>query len=201
MTATSLPRGRPRSQEADMAIAEATLDLLIEHGYEGTSMQAIAQRAGVSTATLYRRWQNKIELVLHVVHVQTDITMDIDCGSLYDDLMQIGTRAQQLFNGKLGKVLRAVIGEAQRNAELGTLLAEQSGDNRKHELNDVVARAVARGEIPTPQHVDVFCNMLIGAMMARLLVTGEPLDDAFFEALTRYCVTALGGTSPVRSPA
>ena len=51
MTATILPRGRPRSHEADVAIAEATLDLLIEHGYEGTSMQAIAQRIGV------RGWQ------------------------------------------------------------------------------------------------------------------------------------------------
>lgn len=196
MSATIVPRGRPRSAEADLAIAEATLDLLIEHGYEGTSMQAIAQHAGVSTATLYRRWQNKLELVLHVVHEQVDITMDVDSGSLYGDLMVVAKRAQQLFNGRLGHVLRAVIGEAQRNEELGTLLAEQSGDNKKHELSDVVARAVTRGEIPEPQDLEVFGNMLMGATMARLLVTREPLDDRFFEALVRLCVAALGGTAP-----
>ena len=56
-------RGRPRSAEADAAIERATLELLPEHGLRGLSMEEVARRAGVSKATLYRRFPSKKELV------------------------------------------------------------------------------------------------------------------------------------------
>ena len=59
-----IARGRPRSAMADRAIVAATLALLEEHGYAGLTMAGVAERAGVSTATLYRRWSSKQELVV-----------------------------------------------------------------------------------------------------------------------------------------
>src|SRR3954467_9338627 len=59
--------GRPRDPRVDAAVRAATLELLVEQGYQGTSIQAIARRAGVSAPSIYRRWSSKAELVEAVV--------------------------------------------------------------------------------------------------------------------------------------
>ncbi len=56
--------GRQRSEAADQAILGATLDLLALDGYGGMTMAAVIARSGVSSATLYRRWPTKQELVV-----------------------------------------------------------------------------------------------------------------------------------------
>src|SRR3954451_21941219 len=55
--------GRPRDPRVDEAVRTATLDLLVEEGYQATTIQAIARRAGVSAPSIYRRWSSKAELV------------------------------------------------------------------------------------------------------------------------------------------
>jgi AcrR family transcriptional regulator len=57
------PRGRPRSVEADRAIAEAALDVLADQGIAGFSVEAVAQRAGVGKATVYRRYAGRDEVL------------------------------------------------------------------------------------------------------------------------------------------
>src|SRR5207248_2484280 len=59
--------GRPRSAEADAAIREATIGLLADAGYANLTMSGIAATAGVSTATLYRRWRSKVDLVVDML--------------------------------------------------------------------------------------------------------------------------------------
>src|ERR1700747_1577984 len=56
--------GRARRGQAEQAIIEATLDLFAEQGFEGVCVEAVAARAGVGKATIYRRWPNKEELLL-----------------------------------------------------------------------------------------------------------------------------------------
>jgi len=55
--------GRPRDPRVDEAVRQAALELLVEDGYQGTTIQAIARRAGVSAPAIYRRWASKAELV------------------------------------------------------------------------------------------------------------------------------------------
>src|SRR5438309_11798911 len=55
--------GRPRDPQVDASIRAATLELLVEDGYQATSIQAVARRAGVSAPAIYRRWSSKAELV------------------------------------------------------------------------------------------------------------------------------------------
>ena len=56
-------RGRPRDPHVDEAVRAATLELLVDEGYQATSIQAVARRAGVSAPAIYRRWSSKAELV------------------------------------------------------------------------------------------------------------------------------------------
>jgi AcrR family transcriptional regulator len=57
------PLGRPRNPAKDVAVLQATRDLLVEVGYPGTTVVAIARRAGVGAPTIYRRWPSKEALV------------------------------------------------------------------------------------------------------------------------------------------
>src|SRR5438270_13759318 len=83
-TATA-SRGRPRSAEADAAIRQATVDLLVDDGYAGLTMSGVAHRAGVSTATLYRRWRSKLDLVVDVLALRAEESPVPDTGSLEGD--------------------------------------------------------------------------------------------------------------------
>src|SRR5438270_13278542 len=83
-TATAT-RGRPRSAEADAAIREATVDLLAQEGYAGLTMSGVAHEAGVSTATLYRRWHSKLELVIDVLAMRAEESPVPDTGTLEGD--------------------------------------------------------------------------------------------------------------------
>ena len=59
--------GRPRSSVAELAILQATRELLIEGGVRGLAIEKAAARAGVAKTTIYRRWRDKDELALAVV--------------------------------------------------------------------------------------------------------------------------------------
>lgn len=67
MTAVEPALGRPRDARLDAALQAATLELLAERGYDALSIKAVAERAGTTTAAVYRRWSSKAELVLHAV--------------------------------------------------------------------------------------------------------------------------------------
>ncbi|MFC5748985.1 TetR/AcrR family transcriptional regulator [Actinomadura rugatobispora] len=70
--ATPAPRrgGRPTLAEAaelDRAVRDGALRLFLEHGYEGTSMDAVARAAGTTKASLYKRFASKEEVFASVI--------------------------------------------------------------------------------------------------------------------------------------
>ena len=67
-TAEAPRRGRPRSEKARLAILEAAAELLLARGLSAVSMDAVAERAGVSKATIYRWWPTKETLALDALY-------------------------------------------------------------------------------------------------------------------------------------
>ncbi len=61
--------GRPRSRAVDQAILRAALELFIDHGVEGASIEKIARRAGVAKTSIYRRWPSREALLAQAVEV------------------------------------------------------------------------------------------------------------------------------------
>src|SRR3954447_141241 len=78
--------GRPRDPRVDDGVRTATLDILVEEGYQATSIQAIARRAGVSAPTIYRRWANKAEVIEEAVFPTPFIEPTDTTGDLRQDL-------------------------------------------------------------------------------------------------------------------
>jgi AcrR family transcriptional regulator len=192
-TATA-SRGRPRSAEADAAIQQATVDLLVEDGYAGLTMSGVANRAGVSTATLYRRWRSKLELVVDVLAIRAEDwavpdtgSLEGDCRAILDDLVHKSRNTQST------PIMAGLIGEIGRNDELRDAIRANLIAPRRAALNEIFRRAQARGELADDLDVGIASDLLFGPVYQRLLVTGEPVTPRVADKL---CDLVLKAVSP-----
>ena len=114
---TGLPRrGRPRSERARKAVLEAAAALLLAQDGEAVSMDALAERAGVSKATIYRWWRTKETLTLDALYHEwaTASVPDPDTGTLRGDLLLLlRPWVRQVGRRPYGRVIARLITEAQ----------------------------------------------------------------------------------------
>jgi AcrR family transcriptional regulator len=184
-------RGRPRSAEADRAITEAAVSLLMDESYAGVTMAGVAARAGVSTATLYRRFQNKDDLILDALLVMGDKRTFPDTGSLPGDLHEMLAIIMQSLQGTGGRVVEALIGETSRNKALAARFRERLETPHQSQISAIIDRAVERGEIPEPADVPLVVNLIVGPLYHRFLLTGEPLRPKIIDELVPIILRAL----------
>ncbi len=190
------PRGRPRSAIADQAIREAAVDLFAERGFEGVSVEDVAERAGVSRATIYRRYPSKVDLIVEAgACLASDDIAFPDTGNLRDDLRGLARSLVKAFkDSPAGRVMPVMVFERRRYPELDAGYRRFLSD-RKTRTRQVLRRAVERGELPSDTDVAVMSSMLVGPIFHRLLITQEPLNDAFVDALVDALLRGFGATS------
>ena len=169
--------GRPRDARADAAILDATLRLVGSVGLGGLTMDAVAATAGVSKATIYRRWASKEALVLDAwMACFTDDTIP-DTGRLELDLVSIlGGLRDNITKGLLARVLPQMVAASQVNDELARAYREFVV-GRRWRTTVVLNRAIERGELPPGTDLDLVQDMLVGPLFYRTLLSGEVTDD------------------------
>ncbi|HEY4376682.1 MAG TPA: TetR/AcrR family transcriptional regulator [Acidimicrobiales bacterium] len=172
--------GRPRDPEAGRNILEATMTELAEHGFGGLTIEAVAHRAGVSKATIYRRWPSKAALVLDAASSLVPQPALEDTGSLHDDLVTTFSASYLDLEKPYGNLMGALIAEAMVNDDVRTLIGEYSRTRRSSTLV-LVERAVERGELPPSVDADLLLELVAGALLYRKVVSGLELDRAFIE--------------------
>jgi AcrR family transcriptional regulator len=190
------PRGRPRSAIADQAIRDAAVELFAERGFEGFSVEDVADLAGVSKATVYRRYPSKVDLVVEAGScLATDAITFPDTGNLRDDVRGLARSLVDAFeNTPAGRVMPVMTFERRRYPELDQGYRRFLSD-RKTRTRQVLRRAVERGELPSDTDVGVMSSMLVGPIFHRLLITQEPLNDAFVDALVEALLRGFGARS------
>ncbi|MFI8459209.1 TetR/AcrR family transcriptional regulator [Kitasatospora sp. NPDC085464] len=202
---TAPRRGRPRDAARDRALLEATLAVLAENGYGGLTTAAVAARAGVSTATLYRRWSSKEDLVVAAAasFAEEDPYGLPGTGSLEGDLRVVLRDKATAMTGESGRVMRALIGEAAHNTALAEALTVTLLAPVYRRVTEVVRSAVERGEIPPVEDAELLGEVVVGPVMGRFLLTPrlpEQVDEATArEAADRFlpfALRAVGGGAP-----
>ena len=183
-------RGRPRSQEADRAIAEAAVALLDEVGYADLTMAGVAARAGVSTATLYRRFASKEELVVSAIQLIVDRAEPADTGSLEGDLRTTMRRVAAKISEN--RVLLSLSSELLRHPKLAAEIRRRLSEPLWDSLVGMIERAVGRGEIPEVEDPDVAIAVVFGPVHYLFLATGEPVDEAQVDRIVPLVLRALG---------
>lgn len=171
--------GRPRSREATAAILEAVIEILAEEGWEGLTMAGIAEEAGVAKTTIYRRWDSKEEVVVAALeNFVADFPVP-DTGTLAGDLRDVMIRAVDAYQGIAGRIVPSLVGAMAKHERLAeTVRAEVLAERRKA-MVELLERGVERGEIPEDADLELMLDFLNGPLFYRLLITGEPTDEAF----------------------
>lgn len=181
------------------AILRATLELLAESGYDQLTIDAVAARARCSKATIYRRWPGKAALVMTAVrrHAGQPATAAPDTGSLRPDLLAALEVMRSSLSGQDAALILGLLGAMHRDPELAGTVREQVLGAKREVFGAVIARAAARGEVPAATGTALLAEISSAVLLSRLLVTGEPLDDAFTRHLVdAVLLPALGRPSP-----
>lgn len=196
MTST-LAKGRPgrhRSEEADAVILAAALDGLREWGYARLTMAGVIERAGVSSATLYRRWATKPELVAAAIASVAPEPNDIDTGSLAGDVRALLRHIADAYEARNAFAETMLAEPAAAVEELHDLVKELIIGPRVQLLRRVLERAVDRGELVDPPSAEVANALLVGPLYYRLKVSGQTITRAFLDRVVRHGVCGLGGS-------
>lgn len=191
--------GRPRSAAADAAILAATRAALIDLGWSRLTLGDVASRAGVAKTTLYRRWAGKNELVVDAVAALFDELRLPDRGSLMEDIEGVVVQfASILARPEARSGLMAVVAESTRDDALRERIRASIVDRQKRLVLEGRARAQARGELPPePDNAsaaptaDLIFDVVAGAVVHRVVVSGEPVDAQWAREFTRILLLGL----------
>ena len=185
-------RGRPRDPETDQAILTATLAMIAEQGYTNLALTEVAKRAGVSTATLYRRWPSKAPLVLDALRTLILTITLPDTGDTQQDLTVFLTeRIQTLSSPLLGQLIPALTAEAQHNRSFAELFSNLQAPVRQQAFT-LFDRGIARGDLPATLDRELALDLLLGPITFRLFVGGAPLDPQLAPVIVEGVLHGIG---------
>lgn len=182
MTVDGAPRGRPRSEKARRAILDAAAELLLDRGLSAVSMDAVAERAGVSKATIYRWWPSKEALALDALYTEWAAAQPYprDTGSLRGDLLALLRPWARLASSRpYARVIAALLTEAQTDPAFAAEYQQRVVQPRREQARMIFRRAIERGEIPAGTKIEVALDLLYGPLYHRLLHGHAPLNDRY----------------------
>jgi len=187
-------RGRPRSEASRKAILRAASELLLEHGLHAISMDAVAERAGASKATIYRWWPSKELLALDALFSDwaPAAGAGYDTGSLAGDLLALTLPwARQLAAKPYGRVIAALITGAQSDPRFAEVYRARFLQPRRDLARVIFNRAIERGEIPADTDIEIALDLLYGPFYHRVLHGHAQLTDRFTRAIVDHVITAV----------
>lgn len=197
MTTVDAPpsRGRPRDERARVAILDTAADLMLEHGVDKVSMDAIAARAGVSKATIYRWWPTKESLALDAVYRQWSAAQaeTEPSGSVRADLVALLASWSRLAASKpYARVIAALLNAAQSNPDFAVQYRAHFVEPRRERGREILSAAVHDGQAPPDTDIELVLDLLYGPIYHRLLQGHAPVDDRFVRGVVDVVCAGLG---------
>jgi len=194
-------RGRAphrRNEQARLAVLHAADDLLAERGFAGVTIEGIAARAGVAKQTIYRWWPSKVDVLLDTLIEDSQENLAVpDTGSVTEDALRYLRQLARFLTGDpAGRVLLALIGEAQHDAEMATVFHGRYLDPQRQAERAMLERGRSAGQLPDGLDVDRALDQLTGPVFYRAMVTGGPIGPAFTDQLVDDVLGA--ATAPPR---
>ncbi|MFN8075834.1 MAG: TetR/AcrR family transcriptional regulator [Kineosporiaceae bacterium] len=176
--------GRPRDAGVDVRVLDAARAVLGRRGYDGFSVDEVASTAGVAKSTLYRRWPTRDHLVVASLTsvLQREAPL-ADTGTIRGDLLStLSGIADFLRHPAYSRLVAEMVAMVARHEDLAEQIHAAAASRRRAGVA-LVERAVARGELRADVDANVLTDQLVGPLYYRILVSGEPVDDAFLDRL------------------
>ncbi|GIH25581.1 TetR family transcriptional regulator [Acrocarpospora phusangensis] len=161
------PAGRPRSERAEKAIVDATLDLIGEGAsVSELSIEAVAARAGVGKTTIYRRWANKEELVGDALATLKAPLPVVAGRTVREDLVAyLDVMRQDSLHVRTRCIMNIAMSDQERHPRLYERFHQTAIEPRRAAMRAVLERGVATGELRADLDVELAMGMLTGTML------------------------------------
>jgi AcrR family transcriptional regulator len=166
--------GRPRNPVVDQAVLRAALELFIEHGIAGASIEKIAKRAGVAKTSIYRRWSSRESLLAQAIEVfrnATGYTIDLLDRTPPQDFVKLLVEACEVVGRpEIRKLMSRLIGSIPDYPKLIEVYRATYFLPRREAFGRALERVRAAGLLPTDIDLEALADMIIGAVMYRLIM-------------------------------
>jgi AcrR family transcriptional regulator len=184
--------GRKKDPQIDEAVLRATLDLLDEIGYAGTSISQVATRVGVYRPAIYRRWPSKQHLVAEAVASALGHEPTPDTGDLRADLLTgVGTLVEAFTATSVSRVLPALVADLARQPELREEFLASVFRSRRASTARRLSAAAAHGEIRPDFDMEFVLDALAAPVYYRALFGHGPLTPELTEQSVDLVLTSL----------
>ena len=185
--------GRPRSERAEQAIIDATLEAIGDCGVDGVRCEDVAARAGVGKATLYRRWPGKEDLLIAAFASLKSPLPEPRGESVREDLIaMLEVMAADADDPRYARQFALLHGEGERYPRLVRRYREQVVEPRRDLIRSVLRRGVASGELRPGTDVEVAMLLLTGAVMARGKHDATPAEPGFASRVVDELLRGIG---------
>jgi AcrR family transcriptional regulator len=172
--------GRPRSEQAEQAIIDAALELFAERGVEGVCVEAVAAKAGVGKATIYRRWPSKEELLIAALGSLKSPMPDPQGATVREDLIEmVDVMVRDAADPRYARQFAMLHGEGENYPKLMARYYETVIQPRREVIRAALRRGIDRGELRADLDVDVAMLALTGTVMARGKHDPTPASPGF----------------------
>ena len=195
--ATARAGGRQRDPRADAALIEAVLDLVSAGAtLSGLSLSAIAEHAGVSRNSLYRRWKTKEALYLDVLAAVNRPLPELAGRSAREDVTELLTvLTQRIVDPRASAMLRALNAEMDAFPELHRRYFRELVAPRREAMNQALQRGIAAGEVRPDIDVALVSELLASPVLARMS-RGETADLDPVRTSERITALVFAGIAP-----
>lgn len=181
----------PRVTRSVASVLDATVALLLDGGVHATTVDAIAERSGVSKATIYRHWDSRQELVIEALARLKPDSPAPDTGTVRGDLVEITTGLVGHLGSPAAAAFTSMSGAAEHDPRLAELRLSFTAARRRP-AEAVIVRAIERGELPSDLDVDLFLATVIGPLFYRRVIQGRPVPTDWAERTVDAVLAAYG---------
>ena len=188
MPAVRPAKGRPRSCVADSAIDAAALELFADEGFERFSIEAVAARAGVSKATIYRRFANRVDLLAHAMQrLNAKEPHPLVDGDFWENLtLNLEQIRESSPDSLKSRIMIRVLSDGARHPHLQDMVTERVIRPRQVALRAILQMGVARGELRPDLDFDATIAVLVGPMVwLKMLRLNEETGSASTAAIVQ----------------
>jgi AcrR family transcriptional regulator len=162
-------------------VLEAALELIGERGIESTSVDAIAQRSGVSKATIYKHWNGKDELCVEAIsHRRGEVIAPHSPDVRADISSFLQVLGEVCEPEGWGRIWARVMGYAAENPEFAAAFRRHVAEPRRAVVRSLLSRARDEGRLEPSVDIDMGVDLLLGPVFHRrflgLPITADYVD-------------------------
>jgi AcrR family transcriptional regulator len=175
---------RPGGRTADVTgrVHGAVFEIMLDGGLEACTFSNVAERAGVERSTLYRRYPDRMDMIIDTWMARGEAELMPNVGdSFAEDLRSLLRKIADLLETPIGPALLTFAAELRKRS--GTDYSRTFFDRRMAHFGPMFDAAVERGELARNVDRETLFSFAAGPMYFRMFIAGRPLDDAFIDTI------------------